>query len=63
MIIAAADVKPMITGWEIKLTRKPRRNKPNESCTTPINNPVNMTKDMYSETKGQPYGERCVFMF
>ena len=35
MMIAAAEVKPLMTGWDKKLTKKPKRKTPMASCNTP----------------------------
>ena len=50
--MAAADIKPAITGCEIKLTKKPILRNPKKICTTLINKPVKITSSTYGSVNG-----------
>ena len=47
MMMAAALVKPMITGWDSRLTMAPMRNRPRASWMTPTIKASRMARAMY----------------
>ena len=56
MMSAAADVKPLSTGWDRKFTRNPIRNRPMASCTTPTPSDARMASSM---NRSEPVSARA----
>ena len=48
MMMAAAEVKPLMTGCDRKLTKKPSRNNPMPNCSKPTNKAVVIAYNKYS---------------
>jgi len=59
--IAAADVKPLITAWDMKRTMKPSRTKPMASMMTPTKRASRAAKPMYSGEPGSARPEHAVY--